>query len=293
MNRPFYRPPAQSRASPTTLCQKCLKKGHFSYECKAPAAERPYAARPSRTQQLMNPKLAPQLTNDLPDDLQRREGVADEILAAKKAERGRKRSIDDHSAGPRKASRSVSSSSFDSVSTISTAASRSPSPRRGARHNSPPDQLMTSQYEEGPPPVRDVDHARKRRRRSVSSSHHSRASRGDSNRNTRRRRRSISPAERGRRRSREKESRSRSRTRSRSVPRKNGQSGIKSSGYGRGGRRISPSRSPYRQGHGRQNGNNGPGQPSRPAPPRGPPKERSLSPFSKRLALTQAMNMGR
>lgn len=34
-------------------------------------------------------------------------------------------------------------------------------------------------------------------------------------------------------------------------------------------------------------------QPTKPAQPPQPPRERSLSPFSKRLALTQAMNMGR
>ncbi|OIW28913.1 hypothetical protein CONLIGDRAFT_398804 [Coniochaeta ligniaria NRRL 30616] len=34
-------------------------------------------------------------------------------------------------------------------------------------------------------------------------------------------------------------------------------------------------------------------QPTKPTQPPQPPRERSLSPFSKRLALTQAMNMGR
>lgn len=53
-------------------CQKCLKRGHYSYECKAQLLERPYKARPSRTQQLLNPKLAPKLTNDVPDDITRK-----------------------------------------------------------------------------------------------------------------------------------------------------------------------------------------------------------------------------
>ena len=78
-----------SKATPSTLCQKCLKRDmlippmpslgstniflrHFSYECKALAQERPYVARPSRTQQLMNPKLVPQLTSDVPNDLNRK-----------------------------------------------------------------------------------------------------------------------------------------------------------------------------------------------------------------------------
>jgi len=61
-----------SKASGNTLCQKCLKRGHYSYECKASAQERPYIARPSRTQQLLNPKLVPKLTSDVPNDLLRK-----------------------------------------------------------------------------------------------------------------------------------------------------------------------------------------------------------------------------
>jgi hypothetical protein len=37
---------------------------HYSYECTASSQDRPYAARPSRTQQLFNPKLVPKLTNE-------------------------------------------------------------------------------------------------------------------------------------------------------------------------------------------------------------------------------------
>lgn len=44
---------------------------HYSYECKATAQERPYTARPSRTQQLLNPRLMPKLSEDVPTDLQR------------------------------------------------------------------------------------------------------------------------------------------------------------------------------------------------------------------------------
>ena len=75
-----------SKASASTMCQKCLKKDmstlslpwilmansssrHYSYECKANAQERPYVSRPSRTQQLSNPKLVPKLTSDVPQDL--------------------------------------------------------------------------------------------------------------------------------------------------------------------------------------------------------------------------------
>lgn len=56
----------RSKATPSTTCQKCLKKGHFSYECKASHQDRPYISRPSRTQQLLNPKLAPKITNSAP-----------------------------------------------------------------------------------------------------------------------------------------------------------------------------------------------------------------------------------
>lgn len=43
---------------------------HYTYECKATAQERPYVARPSRTQQLFNPKLVPKLASETPDALQ-------------------------------------------------------------------------------------------------------------------------------------------------------------------------------------------------------------------------------
>ncbi|TKA68781.1 hypothetical protein B0A49_06273, partial [Cryomyces minteri] len=81
-----------SKATASTLCQKCLKRD--IYECKAQAQERPYISRPSRTQQLLNPKLVPQLTSDVPNDLLRKKGIADEQLAKRAAERGRKRSRD-------------------------------------------------------------------------------------------------------------------------------------------------------------------------------------------------------
>lgn len=35
-------------------CQKCLMDGHWTYECKNEAT---YQARPTRTQQLKNPKV--------------------------------------------------------------------------------------------------------------------------------------------------------------------------------------------------------------------------------------------
>lgn len=43
-----------SSMSTATQCQKCFQTGHWTYECKN---ERVYISRPSRTQQLKNPKL--------------------------------------------------------------------------------------------------------------------------------------------------------------------------------------------------------------------------------------------
>ncbi|KAI3980714.1 hypothetical protein MKX01_025279 [Papaver californicum] len=43
----------------SSQCQKCFKPGHWTYECKN---ERVYISRPSRTQQLKNPKLQMKLS---------------------------------------------------------------------------------------------------------------------------------------------------------------------------------------------------------------------------------------
>ncbi|KAL6921875.1 hypothetical protein FSST1_005901 [Fusarium sambucinum] len=102
---------------------------HYSYECKATAQERPYVSRPSRSQQLRNPKLVPKLTNETLNPLEKKEGVADAELAKVDAERARKREREERDdeliKSTAKRHRSVSS---HSVSTISTGASRSPSP---------------------------------------------------------------------------------------------------------------------------------------------------------------------
>ncbi|KAJ1395296.1 Zinc finger, CCHC-type superfamily [Sesbania bispinosa] len=46
--------PTMSTMGGTAQCQKCFQSGHWTYECKN---ERVYISRPSRTQQLKNPKL--------------------------------------------------------------------------------------------------------------------------------------------------------------------------------------------------------------------------------------------
>ncbi|KFY29129.1 hypothetical protein V493_02518 [Pseudogymnoascus sp. VKM F-4281 (FW-2241)] len=130
---------APSKATPSTLCQKCLKRGHYSYECKAIAQERPYVSRPSRTQQLFNPKLVPKLTNDAPQDLSGSKGKQDEQVAKKlEDDRGRKRDRDSHDLDNQskpKRLRSASSRSSVSVSTVSTNAERSPPPRKDRKRD--------------------------------------------------------------------------------------------------------------------------------------------------------------
>ncbi|KAL6707972.1 hypothetical protein ACN47E_003646 [Coniothyrium glycines] len=348
----FRRPGAgRSKASVDTLCQKCLKRGHYSYECTAPAQERPYKSRPSRTQQLLNPKLQPKLTTEVPNELLRKKGVADEILKKKENERRR--------------SRSLSTSSADSVSTIST--NRSPS-----RSRSPP-----PGKKDGRKPLDDKALG-KRRRRSASMESTSLDGSYNGERNTRRRMSSFSPGERGRRRTRSRSisvrmqvshadlrgkafensdvprrgkarSRSRdtgkhdrrpnhghppSRSRSRSADRmdiseeRNPRRGMSpphkaalsrspspfQTGRGRSPspytKRRAPRRSPdprdsrngfsnrpEPRGPGRNRFDDGPARSNgRQAPPPAQPppvqRERSLSPFSKRVALTRAMQSG-
>ncbi|KAL2173226.1 uncharacterized protein P884DRAFT_212602 [Thermothelomyces heterothallicus CBS 202.75] len=61
-----------SKTPPNVQCQKSAER-HYSYECKAAPQERPYVARPSRTQQLFNPKLLPKLASETPNALQERQ----------------------------------------------------------------------------------------------------------------------------------------------------------------------------------------------------------------------------
>ncbi|KAF4628085.1 hypothetical protein G7Y89_g10071 [Cudoniella acicularis] len=204
MNR-YHRGPTiggPSKASANTLCQKCLKKDmsilllrmcladhplrHYSYECKAIEQERPYVSRPSRTQQLLNPKLVPKLTSDVPQDLLRKKGIADEQLAKIELERGRKRerqSEEPENSGTSKKMRSASASSL-SVSTISTNLSRSPSPHQSKNHRPRSPSLSQSPSRKSmnhkdrrftadsrSPPPRTTDWEKKRRRASSSSAH--------------------------------------------------------------------------------------------------------------------------
>ncbi|KAF8422087.1 zinc knuckle-domain-containing protein [Tirmania nivea] len=165
---------ASSKASPSTTCQKCLKKGHYSYECKVSNVERPYISRPSRTQQLFDPNVRQKLTMAAPpevpkNDLTRKEGIADEILAKKESDRraGKKRRRESPSVSPaRHSRRSPSISSVSSYSSMSSGRSPSPprcSTSRKARSPSPrsasPDRRVRRRYRDSPSP----EHGRGRR----------------------------------------------------------------------------------------------------------------------------------
>ncbi|PYH95825.1 hypothetical protein BO71DRAFT_350383 [Aspergillus ellipticus CBS 707.79] len=298
-NAPGLRGP--TKATQSTLCQKCLKRGHYSYECTVTAQERPYMSRPSRTQQLQNPKLRPQLSADVPSGAPNTKGLADEILAKKREEeRGRKRDLDEadpHDSRTKRA-RSASSHSASSVATISTSRSHSRSPVRGGDYGARRSHDRTRSISSHP----------RKRRYSDTSSHYSDASHSSGekdarsrsrewsdDRNTRRRHRESSPDERGRPRHLSRDGGRRDRTRSRSVDhsriartRRSATPITHPEGNYSGSRdhmdRPGPS-------HGRSaNFGSGGGRDQGRGPP--PQRERSLSPYSKRIALTQAMNTG-
>ncbi|RAL00286.1 zinc finger CCHC-type containing 10 [Aspergillus ibericus CBS 121593] len=293
-NAPGLRGP--TKATPSTLCQKCLKRD--TYECTVTAQERPYMSRPSRTQQLQNPKLRPQLSADVPSDSSRTKGLATEILAKREEERGRKREFEeadplDNRSQMSKRARSASSDSASSVATISTTRSRSRSPPGRGDYGARNSHDRTRSVSSHPP-------GQRKRRYSDASSHNSAVSyssgeRGtrsrsrewQGDRNTRRRRRESSPEERGRPRhlSRDRERRDRSRSRS-----------VDQSRVARARRSVTPERLPESnypgpkdpsRSHASNLGEDRRGQGRPPAR-----RERSLSPYSKRLALTQAMNLG-
>ncbi|KAK9810622.1 hypothetical protein WJX73_005255 [Symbiochloris irregularis] len=54
--RQMKKPAPSSAAASKATCQRCLQTGHWTYECPNPPA---YSARPSRTEQLLNPKIRP------------------------------------------------------------------------------------------------------------------------------------------------------------------------------------------------------------------------------------------
>lgn len=291
----------QSKASPSTTCQKCLKKGHYSYECKESVQTRPYVSRPSRTQQLLNPKLAPRLASDATNDLLRKTGIADEQLAKAEAERAKfnaTRSISPEArhSPARKRPRSISSGSENSISTISTNRSRSRSRKRvnrDVKEDSVASQPRFFQSQSRSPP-------RKRKHDRMSSESASRSpSRSRSRDHKSRRHRKSSPDDRGRSNAQRRGShRSRSRTRSLSMDKSRVAKERRS--LDEGSKANDEDERMYRSGDANSS-HRGDDRPSRrsnghaanyPRPPASR-KERSLSPYSRRLALTQSMNMTR
>ncbi|KAH7877958.1 zinc knuckle-domain-containing protein [Lentinula edodes] len=87
---PHRRPTNAPRASSSTVCQKCLGTGHYTYECKG---ARPYVSRPSRTQQLENPRVLAKLkasgkpSVEVPEEFKKSAGTANRLLEAKEKER--------------------------------------------------------------------------------------------------------------------------------------------------------------------------------------------------------------
>ncbi|KAF8073596.1 hypothetical protein FPV67DRAFT_1373409, partial [Lyophyllum atratum] len=107
---PHGRSTNKPRATASTICQKCLgtgnlppptSLGHFIYECKS---VRPYVSRPSRTQQLENPKLLAKLkaegkpSVEVPEEFKNKTGTANKILESKEKERLKE--IKDKDEGP-------------------------------------------------------------------------------------------------------------------------------------------------------------------------------------------------
>lgn len=97
------------------MCQKCYKTGHWTYECKN---ERVYVARPTRTQQLKNPKFRPkymdpaELLDGMDPRAQEREMIREEELSRQMS----KKNGESKSKKKRKRQKSDSGSDSDSSS---------------------------------------------------------------------------------------------------------------------------------------------------------------------------------
>ncbi|CAE6456556.1 unnamed protein product [Rhizoctonia solani] len=80
------------RATADTVCQKCLQRGHFIYECKS---TQPYKSRPSRSQLLEKPDLVKKRGDkpsvEIPEEFKKRTGIANKILEEKEKDREAKR----------------------------------------------------------------------------------------------------------------------------------------------------------------------------------------------------------
>ncbi|KAF9077682.1 zinc knuckle-domain-containing protein, partial [Rhodocollybia butyracea] len=87
---PHHRGTNNPRATSSTVCQKCLGTGHFTYQCKGTTK---YLSRPSRTQQLENPRVLAKLkasgqpSVEVPEEFKKPSGTANRLLEAKEKER--------------------------------------------------------------------------------------------------------------------------------------------------------------------------------------------------------------
>ncbi|KAJ1292115.1 hypothetical protein BS78_02G367700 [Paspalum vaginatum] len=110
-----------------TQCQKCFQHGHWTYECKN---ERVYMSRPSRTQQLKNPKLKKsvpvsyQFENpDLIKEREEEQKLMKEQRKKERAERKKGKSKRKHRSPSDSDSNSSGASVFDSDSESSVTGS--------------------------------------------------------------------------------------------------------------------------------------------------------------------------
>lgn len=211
-----------------------------------------------------------------------REGTAEKLLTEREEQRGRRITTDfDGEMPDTRRQRSISSHSMSSVSTISTNRSPSASPvRRRASHRSAKGSRKRRYSSSSGNSVASYSSTERR----TSSA---RARKQDQDRNTRRRHRESSPEQRGRRRSlsgdssrREGPPYGRDRVRSPGAPRQRSTDQAEDNSNGDYGMSFQR----------RHRGSLGHDRNGEPPAAR---KERSLSPYSKRLALTQAMNSRR
>ncbi len=119
----------------TVVCQKCLQKGHWTYQCKNDAV---YTSRPTRTKQLLRPnkRKAYLDSSEVPDEFKSGHGGTrgeDDVKKGKVASRSRSRSrsrststsrsyysSSSYSSSDRDPKGSLSSASYDSYSSYSS-----------------------------------------------------------------------------------------------------------------------------------------------------------------------------
>ncbi|KAG7382768.1 Zinc finger CCHC domain-containing protein 10 [Phytophthora pseudosyringae] len=128
---------ASSASSAVAMCQKCLRPGHWTYECKNEAV---YVQRPSRSQQLRNPKLRQPFNKDKPPELQ-----DEEEEKKKKAEKSKKlKRKDKHRAKTKKKAKTSSRSRRKRRPSISSSGSSDSSSSESSSSDSDSDSDSSS-----------------------------------------------------------------------------------------------------------------------------------------------------